>query len=41
MNREFMQFMRESHGHLSLKNLKDFIEEKEEAKGIDLNNVYN
>ena len=29
MNRDFMQFMRESYGHLSLKNLQDFVEGKE------------
>ena len=28
MRRDFMQFMRESCGHLSLKNLQDFVEDK-------------
>ena len=41
MNREFMKFMRECYVHLSLKNLQDFIEEKEEEQSIDLSNVCN
>ena len=32
INSEFMQFTRESYGHLSLKNFKDFAEDKEEVK---------
>ena len=31
MNSDFMMLMRDSHGHLSLKNLDYFIEDKEET----------
>ena len=31
-----MKLMRESHGHLSLQNLEDFIEDKNEVQSLNL-----
>ena len=39
MNRNFIKFMRESYVHLSLINLEDFIENKEEVKSLNLNSL--
>ena len=41
MNMDFTQVMRECCGHLLLKSLKDFIEDKDESQSTNLNNVFN
>ena len=38
-NRRFMKFTRESHDHLSLRELEDFVEDKEEAESLNLNSL--
>ena len=38
MSRYFMQLMRESYSHLSLKNFQDFVEDQEELESLNINN---
>ena len=35
-----MKFMRESYGHLSLKNLEDYAEDKGEVEILNLNSLH-
>ena len=39
MNTDFMILMRYSRGYLSLKNLENFIEDKEEGQNLNINTL--